>query len=167
MLGCRCKSSRRRLKGRPHQAALALSQAAALPSYCCQPLTQTTMTACQLASTVADEFRQHSPQSECNMFFQKSELNISFVYTWSPDDSMQPPLDASTGALGKADSVLSCRVLEAIDEVHPEDVCPPDCQRRHAFYFVRLQSGIYYHCGLCTKGPHTQEQNMPIQGGLA
>ena len=37
---------------------------------------------------------------------------------------------------------LSCRVLEEVLEEHPHDVCPPDCQEEHAFYYVRLLSGI-------------------------
>ena len=28
--------------------------------------------------------------------------------------------------------------------MHPQDVCPPECQDEHAFHYVRLLSGIMH-----------------------
>ena len=77
-----------------------------------------------------DHCQQQMPQAQFTLLWSAAGFRWHSATFWP------------SSKVFKSEPLAFCRVLEEVLEEHPQDVCPPDCQEEHSFYYVRLLSGL-------------------------
>ena len=156
---CRCTSLPRDQLAPPTlmPAASAALLAAAWLSCCCQPLMLGRVTVCQLASTAAGtvvlrhalvclrglRWEMQLLYWQCaSPLVDQVKLVCLFMTRLSSDLYGQCQQTSEKTCGHQHGASCECRVIEPIVEEHPVDVCPPGCDHKHAFHFVRLPTGL-------------------------